>query len=519
MRLASTRYSVGAWQSDVDALALDQLEALGRRRSARRRSSPRRRRATARGRRCAPTSTSRSPSCTRRARRGSAPSQCSAWARWPGQVALGVQRGARLAGGPRGEDDQRRVVGVEVGDLGRRLLRAVLVEDRVDLGHRHVGDPVRELAEQLLVADAERRVRDARRGARGRRGAAGCCTAARRRPCASRRAGSAPTRSGCRRASSRRRRGPTPRAANAPESPADIAISSPKCQTRRLAVARDREQRRLRRREALEQVLDQVHGDRSLPMPSLACGRPPVGCVADRARGAASEPITSATGAPVACGALGSFDRGPGARDGRGAERRDARRPRGRALDPDARPRADRWAGRGPARPGLDRGRRRGATAAASWEQAPRLRRLRARRQRPPAARPQLGLGPAPAVLDRRGRRDLLRLPDRPARRVGSPRPLSVDWDAWARDHRAALPARRPDAVRRDQAPGPYATIRRRLGRTRVERPAWPWAEIEPDLGLDEGADAWVEALRETLGAARLGSCSARSAADATRAS
>ena len=47
----------------------------------------------------------------------------------------------------------------------------------------------------------------------------------------------------------------------------------------------------------------------------------------------------------------------------------------------------------------------------------------------------------------------------------------------------------------------PFSTIRRRLGRTRVEHPAWPWAEVEPRLGLDEGADAWVAALRETLGA------------------
>ena len=45
---------------------------------------------------------------------------------------------------------------------------------------------------------------------------------------------------------------------------------------------------------------------------------------------------------------------------------------------------------------------------------------------------------------------------------------------------------------------GPFSTVRRRLGRSRVEHPAWPWAEIEPRLGLDEGAEAWVAALRET---------------------
>ena len=82
---------------------------------------------------------------------------------------------------------------------------------------------------------------------------------------------------------------------------------------------------------------------------------------------------------------------------------------------------------------------------------------------------------------------------------ASAPRPLSVDWDAWA----AIIALRYPVGTRTPFAEisrlAPHAAIRRRLGRARVEQPAWPWAEIEPHLSLDDGADAWVEALRETL--------------------
>jgi hypothetical protein len=79
------------------------------------------------------------------------------------------------------------------------------------------------------------------------------------------------------------------------------------------------------------------------------------------------------------------------------------------------------------------------------------------------------------------------------------PRPLSVDWDAWA----ATIILRHPV---RDRTPfaeirrlAPHSAIVRRLGRTRIECPTWPWGEVEPHLSLDAGADAWVAALREAL--------------------
>jgi hypothetical protein len=77
----------------------------------------------------------------------------------PLEVALRVDDPARLARRPRGEDDRRRVAGGEVLDRGRRLLALVLVEDLPELGDVDVGDAAGELAQVALLADAQRRVR------------------------------------------------------------------------------------------------------------------------------------------------------------------------------------------------------------------------------------------------------------------------------------------------------------------------------------------------------------------------
>lgn len=82
---------------------------------------------------------------------------------------------------------------------------------------------------------------------------------------------------------------------------------------------------------------------------------------------------------------------------------------------------------------------------------------------------------------------------------MSSPGPLSVDWDAWASTMILRYPLRERTPFAEIRRLGPYSTIRRRLGRNRVEHPSWPWAEVEPGLDLDEGADAWVAALREML--------------------
>ncbi len=76
-----------------------------------------------------------------------------------GQVALWVEHALGVTAGTGREDDHGRVLRVEIGDVGGGLLGAVLVERIGDLGHRHRRDSAGQLAEQLLLADAELRVR------------------------------------------------------------------------------------------------------------------------------------------------------------------------------------------------------------------------------------------------------------------------------------------------------------------------------------------------------------------------
>ncbi len=80
-----------------------------------------------------------------------------------------------------------------------------------------------------------------------------------------------------------------------------------------------------------------------------------------------------------------------------------------------------------------------------------------------------------------------------------SPVLLSPDWDAWASmiALRFPLGGRTPFAEIRRL--GPFERLRQRLGHARVERPSWPWAELEPHLGVEAGADATAAALREAL--------------------
>jgi Asparagine synthase len=76
---------------------------------------------------------------------------------------------------------------------------------------------------------------------------------------------------------------------------------------------------------------------------------------------------------------------------------------------------------------------------------------------------------------------------------------LSIDWDAWA----ATIVLRFPLGGRTPFAEigrlPPFATLRRRLGRTRVDVPRWPWSEVEPRLSPAQGAEAVVAGLRESL--------------------
>jgi len=78
-------------------------------------------------------------------------------------------------------------------------------------------------------------------------------------------------------------------------------------------------------------------------------------------------------------------------------------------------------------------------------------------------------------------------------------RRFSIDWDAWA----SIIAMRYPLGDRT-----PFAEIRRlphsaslrlRFGKARVERHRWPWAEIEPRLDVESAAERLTAALEEVL--------------------
>ena len=235
---------------DVDPLALDQLQPLVGRRTAlddhrRRAAEPGREEDVAR--RLRPPGRRRAPDQLAGAR----PEPVLGLGPLAGQVALRVQRGSGLAGRPRGEDDQRRVVGVEVGDLGRRSPgRGPRRARPATSASVIVGDRRRAARASSASSPTQSAGFATPRAARGPCGEAavlqGSATAPIRQQASIARTHS--TRLPTRVMTTSPR--PTPRAANAPERPADIAISSPKCQTRRARPRGDREQRRLRGREA-----------------------------------------------------------------------------------------------------------------------------------------------------------------------------------------------------------------------------------------------------------------------------
>ncbi|HEX5610202.1 MAG TPA: hypothetical protein VFX45_08935 [Solirubrobacterales bacterium] len=80
-----------------------------------------------------------------------------------------------------------------------------------------------------------------------------------------------------------------------------------------------------------------------------------------------------------------------------------------------------------------------------------------------------------------------------------APGPLSIDWEAWA----AIIALRNPLGERTPFAEvsrlGPFRTLRRRRGRSRVKTPTWAWTEVDPGAGLERAADGVAEALRASL--------------------
>ena len=192
---------------DVDALGVEDLQALGRveagvvqqRRGA---ADPRCDEHVARG--------------LRPAARGRAPDEVAGAGIEPvlglkplaGKVALSVDDPLRLAGRAARERDQARVGRLELDR--RRGLAAANSDSSGIVSTVARGPRGGELGRVALVGDDQPRPRLRRGAGAGPWRGAARCTAARRRRSESRRPSSAPTRAGCRSASSRRRRLRTP---------------------------------------------------------------------------------------------------------------------------------------------------------------------------------------------------------------------------------------------------------------------------------------------------------------------
>ncbi len=159
VRLASIRYSVGAWQSTLtpSASSMSSRSAGSKRPSWITAAAP-----VSHGARKTLRADFDQPG------RGRAPDKLAVARPEPvlglgllaEQVAVGVDDAARLAGGAGGEDDQRRVLGVHLLDR-RRASPAARSSSRTSPTSTRViaGTPVGEFAEQALLADAERRRR------------------------------------------------------------------------------------------------------------------------------------------------------------------------------------------------------------------------------------------------------------------------------------------------------------------------------------------------------------------------
>ena len=81
------------------------------------------------------------------------------------------------------------------------------------------------------------------------------------------------------------------------------------------------------------------------------------------------------------------------------------------------------------------------------------------------------------------------------------PRRLTIDWRAWASIFYLRFPLGERTPFLEVKRLRPFSTLEWNGAdeRRRTVRHRWPWAEIEPRLGLEDGSDAAVEAMREAV--------------------
>ncbi len=81
------------------------------------------------------------------------------------------------------------------------------------------------------------------------------------------------------------------------------------------------------------------------------------------------------------------------------------------------------------------------------------------------------------------------------------PRRLTIDWRAWASIFFLRFPLGERTPFGEVKRLRPFSTLEWDEGgeRRRTVEHRWPWAEFEPDLDLEDGSDACVEAMRDAI--------------------
>jgi hypothetical protein len=81
------------------------------------------------------------------------------------------------------------------------------------------------------------------------------------------------------------------------------------------------------------------------------------------------------------------------------------------------------------------------------------------------------------------------------------PRRLEADWRAWASIFCLRFPLGASTPFREVKRLRPFSTLEwdHDQGRPRVHEARWPWAEVEPTLDLEAGADALVDRMRAAV--------------------
>jgi hypothetical protein len=80
---------------------------------------------------------------------------------------------------------------------------------------------------------------------------------------------------------------------------------------------------------------------------------------------------------------------------------------------------------------------------------------------------------------------------------------LDVDWDAWAAIFSLRLPLGERTPFRQIRRLRQFAIVEREAGAGVARDAPWPWAAVTPSAGIDEAADAFVTGLLEQLAALR----------------